>query len=592
MPTAMDIIRGTNTSSMGTTPSTPPTAMNLIKSYAPSKTQPQKAQATLSKPTLLQTIGNTFSNIVKGLTLSFKAPAVSKPLPESTFQKIQPTQQKMISITPNQKKLTPLQLDTIQPTSAQLTPQAKKGTQQRTEALGKKVTNILPTTTEAIKQLLADPASLKANPTKIINDVVTSLKEPFMQEKQRIKDLFTAKTPSQKVGKGLEAVSGGANVLFSPLSAFFSAANDIPVLGTASKLITIAIGAVGEGATKLSDKIVDTLPLSSQVKKDIKVGVGEIAALAAQIAIGKIVEVGFEKKAELVKRFGEKDANVIIEKATELAQEKKGIATENKLSTKIIDTLGEGEHTPEEIVGKVMANNFEKTPEGKALIKAAGEAQKTGQNIVITAEQPKNFTPLEQPQVKEAQPTEIKPKTVNIAEEAKTPSKIAVSIEQKAVEQGLTKGFEGVSGYDKITIKEQAKMATDLLNSDIEKARRIITGEEELPKGLKGTALITAMEEHIKNTKNSDLAYELANSPLVSGTSAAAQEMRLAAERTPDSLTKKLMEVKQAKEEAFKKKYGDKTVKEATDTVVKNIKEKVKVPDRYDWGKFINSIQC
>lgn len=172
-----------------------------------------------------------------------------------------------------------------------------------------------------------------------------------------------------------------------------------------------------------------------------------------------------------------------------------------------------------------------------------------------------------------------------------TPSKIAKSIEAKAIEQKLTQGFEGVAGYDKITIKDQAQKATDLINSDIEKARAIIRGEQPLPDGLKGTALITVAEEYIKNTGDAQMAFELANSPLVSETSAAAQELRLAAERTPDSATAKLQEIKKAREakaEAQKSKEVRKVVKTAkVETEKLNLtKEEV------SWDKFLAEITC
>ena len=89
-----------------------------------------------------------------------------------------------------------------------------------------------------------------------------------------------------------------------------------------------------------------------------------------------------------------------------------------------------------------------------------------------------------------------------------------------------------------------------LLN--IEKSRAIIRGEIELPKGLKGTSAIIAMEEYLKKNPNAEMAYELANSPLVSETSAAAQELRIAAEREPDSFTAKIQELKRNLENEVK----------------------------------------
>lgn len=169
-------------------------------------------------------------------------------------------------------------------------------------------------------------------------------------------------------------------------------------------------------------------------------------------------------------------------------------------------------------------------------------------------------------------------------------SKIGKSIEAKAIEAKLTKGFENTAGYDKITLKDQAEKASNLINKDFETARAIIRGEEELPGNLKGTALITAMEEHIKQNPSSDLAYELANSPLVSATSKAGQELRLAAEREPDSATAKLSEIKQAREAKIKElSRKQDVVKEQLKTEIK----KINLPkEELNWNRFLDSIQC
>lgn len=173
-----------------------------------------------------------------------------------------------------------------------------------------------------------------------------------------------------------------------------------------------------------------------------------------------------------------------------------------------------------------------------------------------------------------------------------TPSKIAKSIERKSIEQELTKGFENLAGYDKITIKEQAAMAAKVMK-DLGLARRIIRGEEPLPKGLRGTALITAAEARIKATGDAKLAYELANSPLVSRTSLAAQELRLAAERVPDSLTIRMRELKSLREAAVEKRTG-KSVNESVKMEVGKIKKATEktAPKKQDWSSFIKSIEC
>jgi len=172
-------------------------------------------------------------------------------------------------------------------------------------------------------------------------------------------------------------------------------------------------------------------------------------------------------------------------------------------------------------------------------------------------------------------------------------SKIAGSIETKSIEAGLTKGFGHLAEYTPIVIKEQAEKASNLINTDINEVRRIIRGDKPLPGGLKGTALITAMEEHIKKTADGTLASELANSPLVSGTSAAAQELRLAAERDPESPVKAIQDINKILGETVKKRYPGKILNKVKDATIGKIKDTIsKANTKYSWEAFIRSIEC
>lgn len=183
------------------------------------------------------------------------------------------------------------------------------------------------------------------------------------------------------------------------------------------------------------------------------------------------------------------------------------------------------------------------------------------------------------------------PKTKESTNAPQGTSKIAKSVEAKSIEAGLTKGFSDLAGYDKITIKDQSERAAALINENIDEARAILRGEKELPSGLKGTALIKAMEDHILKNPSSDLSYELANSPLITGTSEAAQELRLAAERDPDSATSKIQEIKKAREEKAgkgKTERAKKTVKK----LVEATKEVNLSKEDLQWDNFLDSITC
>jgi hypothetical protein len=357
-----------------------------------------------------------------------------------------------------------------------------------------------------------------------------------------------------------------------------------------------------------------------------------------------------------------------------------------------------GEHTPEELIGNVMQNNLDKTPEGKALIKTALEAEQSGKNILIDA-QPEDFT--------SKLTTEVKPKTATppsadvipgdsggvvkneakIAPTEKSPSKsvkdtnelmtyidrqgfrtpeqintlkadikkygikypielieeadgsftindgthrvqiakdlgikeipvkivdskkvvkpvvpeipkpvvpqasgVAKQIEAKAVEKGLIeKGYNELAQYDSSTIKAQSEAATKYTTDEINK---FATGELPLPKELKpGTALSIA-EDHAFKNNDSELARKLANSPLATQISESASELSLSRMRDNNSPVKIMRDITKAREEAISKKFNGKTPKEATKETIKQIKSKVKAPDKYDWNSFVKGLEC
>jgi len=182
-------------------------------------------------------------------------------------------------------------------------------------------------------------------------------------------------------------------------------------------------------------------------------------------------------------------------------------------------------------------------------------------------------------------------KVAPTASDGSQPASIAKSIEAKAIEAGMVKdGFDSLAGFDPTTMKAQAERAADLLTTDFEKARRVVRGEDPVPDGLRGVSIVKAMEERIKATKDADLAYELANSPLASEVSLAGQELSLTRGRELDSFSAKVAEVKKAREaqagaDVSKKAEVKKQLKEET--------QKVNLPkEELSWDRFLQSIAC
>ena len=140
--------------------------------------------------------------------------------------------------------------------------------------------------------------------------------------------------------------------------------------------------------------------------------------------------------------------------------------------------------------------------------------------------------------------------------EGTKPSKIGVSIERKAIEKGLTDTFEGTAGYEPTTVKEQAKMIADVLTNP-ERVQRIIEGKEAVPNGLRQSYFIKGVEDNALATGDVATLKALAKSKLTSDTSTFAQEMRMMGERSQDSVTAQVNELRRIRRTAQETKGHD-----------------------------------
>jgi hypothetical protein len=169
-------------------------------------------------------------------------------------------------------------------------------------------------------------------------------------------------------------------------------------------------------------------------------------------------------------------------------------------------------------------------------------------------------------------------------------SGVAKSIEAKAIEAKLTKGFKDLAQYDSSNIKEQASLSADLINSGIDNARAVLRGDKPLPEGLRGSSFVLSMEEYLKKNPNAEMYAELANSPLVSGISQAGSELGLIQNRIQDTATQKLMDIRKAREAKIedlpkKRSAANKSLKE-------ELKKSNLTKEELSFDKFLESITC
>jgi hypothetical protein len=218
-------------------------------------------------------------------------------------------------------------------------------------------------------------------------------------------------------------------------------------------------------------------------------------------------------------------------------------------------------------------------------------------------------TPLNASQTQEIAPSEaITPKpgiptskeltyqpieeTPQVTPEIKT-SKLAQGVEQKAIEKKLTSGFEGLPEYAKVNVADQAKAATDLLQTNRETAINIAMGHELPPEGILPESVFVAVENHAIQIGDVELLRQLATaSSLPTEATGMGQRIRMLAERDPNSAVTAMKKVMTVKEEAATKKYGDLTkVKQKIKNQIKTELKKT-VPKAKDWQGFIDELTC
>jgi len=176
--------------------------------------------------------------------------------------------------------------------------------------------------------------------------------------------------------------------------------------------------------------------------------------------------------------------------------------------------------------------------------------------------------------------------------------KLAQGVRQKAIKEkliyGFDKRFRELPEYDKVTVKEQAEKATDLVLNNYDEALAVALGKKRPQGGLLPESVFTAVEQHAIDNKNIDVLRRLATeSGLTGEATQMGQRLRMLAERNPESAVSNMQDVVKARAKAVEKKTG-KTTAKAKEETAKEIKSKIKqsIPTKQDWSSFIDSIKC
>lgn len=223
--------------------------------------------------------------------------------------------------------------------------------------------------------------------------------------------------------------------------------------------------------------------------------------------------------------------------------------------------------------------------------------------ISIPTETKTEVTPMVMKDVTPEILGESKPITVtkpSISTDTKTPAsevanpKLSEDIQTLAIEKKLTEDLGPLPEYNTMNMKEQAKMASDLIKNDYEKARRIAMGEEQPPTGLRPATMWKAMEQVAIKNGDINLIRDLAiSSKVPTLLSTYGQEIKAADIGFSESPVKAIQDLQKVKEDVLTKK-GVKDIKKAKKEEAQKIKDEIKKksPTKQNWQEFIKSIQC
>lgn len=234
--------------------------------------------------------------------------------------------------------------------------------------------------------------------------------------------------------------------------------------------------------------------------------------------------------------------------------------------------------------------NQNPTPKTLAIVQDARAAK------APTIEPPKNEPLIPKPVTQETSvksETPIEPKTVT-PNKTGTVTKAASDINETLVKQGFDAlPPEEQSKFKSGSYKDDIAATHDLMNTDIESAKAMATGETPV-KGIRYPQILFNTIEALA-TKEGDgaLLSKLAASPLGKKLSEAGGTLGSHGfNDNPNSAVKAIQDIKAARTDAVTKKYGD--YQKASKTITDQIKFEIKkaAPSKQDWSSFIDSIQC
>jgi len=337
-----------------------------------------------------------------------------------------------------------------------------------------------------------------SNPIETLKKGAEFVKDTYMSGvKKAGEGLYDiVKTPglSNKIAGAANLVTGTASAAFTPITTVFEAAKNTPGLKQVADVVElpfIGLGKVGEWTV---GKAIDAIPeviVSKESKDIIKKPLEEVGALALQIYGGKFLEGKISEYTKNKKALTKEDAIKLSEEVrTEIAKQpiptpKKTFAEYSKEQgyepyAKELPTIEMGKKTPSSGLPTIPTEPTytAPVPKGMKVEPIIPEFPTTPERVVSGLK---------------AEPVKNSPEVPKV-ELTKSADRLAESmIEERKIDLKRE-----LTVAEKLTLKEQANIATELAQKQFEKTSKMVLNRERLPGVEEGHALEAVGSEAFK----------------------------------------------------------------------------------------------
>jgi hypothetical protein len=288
------------------------------------------------------------------------------------------------------------------------------------------------------------------------------------------------------------------------------------------------------------------------------------------------------KQREYLKSLGWGDKE--IDKMTSVEREK------------ILDTNAKPE-VPDNIED-IIASMPKQVSQASQMPIPASTAAKTG-GKTETAAQNTSKTVVDQTGASQGEKQPVKEVKAEVASKPETKiSRLAKKTAERAIEKGIKEDFGDLPEYKTMDMAEQSRRARELVEINIEQARRIAQMKEEPPAGLRAGSVYKALENDALIRNDGKLSLELAKSPLAKQFSALGQEIKALDAGISHSPVKAIQSVAKTLEKAAQRRYKTRDLNIAREKITRRIDKSIRrtmkksVSKRPTWSEFIKSIEC